>query len=199
MRALKKAIMSDIERTGTLRVSLYGGPASGKSTTRAEAFAILKKDSIEVEEVTEVAKDYVWEEATGKLEFQPLMMAKQMWRERRLEGKVDALITDTSTLLSLIYGTEEHGVTPEFRAWIIAEYRKANRLDFFIDRNPNIPYSAAGRNQGDLAEAQAFDARIIDVLDEVGMPYRRLTLDGFTAHEIASDVKHTMALMGVLD
>ena len=197
--AIKKAIMSDLERTGTLRVGLYGGPASGKSTTRAEVFSILKKEHVEIEEVTEVAKDYVWEKAIGKLQFQPLMMAKQMWRERRLEDQVDAIITDTSTLLSLVYGAEEHGVTPEFRAWIVAEYRKANRLDFFIDRNPNIPYNAAGRNQGSLYEAEKHDDAIIRILDEVGMPYRRLPLDGFTAREIAADVKHTLALMGAFD
>lgn len=186
-------------RNELLRVSIYGGPGSGKSTTRAESFAILKKDHVEIEEVGEVAKDYVWEKALGKLEFQPLMMAKQMWRERRLEGQVDAIITDTSTLLSLIYGAEEHGVTPEFREWIIAEYLKALRLDFFLERNPNIPYNPNGRNQGDLETARVYDDGILRVLDEVGMPYHRVTLNEFTARYIADTVIHTLALMGKRD
>lgn len=198
--ALQEELLSIYDRRNELlRVSLYGGPSSGKSTTRAEVFSILKKEHVEIEEVSEVAKDYVWEKATGKLEFQPLMMAKQMWRERRLEGQVDASITDTSTLLSLIYGSEAHGVTPEFREWIIAEYRKGLRLDFFLDRNPNIPYSAAGRNQADLIEATEFDHKILRLLTEVGMPYHRITLDGFAAREIADKVIHTLALMGKRD
>lgn len=200
VRSLADDLLSIYDRRDELlRVSIYGGPGSGKSTTRAESFAVLKKDHVEIEEVGEVAKDYVWEKALGKLEFQPLMMAKQMWRERRLEGQVDAIITDTSTLLSLIYGAEEHGVTPEFREWIITEYRKALRLDFFLERNPNIPYSPIGRSQANLDEAVIHDAAILSVLDEVGMPYHRVTLDGFAARTISDKVIHTLALMGKRD
>lgn len=194
--ALKDRLVRDLERRGTLHVRLHGGPASGKSTTRAEVFALLKKRDLNVEDVPEYAKNLVWEAANGKLGFQPYIMGKQMWHMRRLEGQVDAIITDTSTLLSLIYGGPENGVTPEFRKYIIAEYRATNGLDFFLERNPNIPYEGVGRNQKTLEEAQAFDQQIMDLLDEVGVPYERVTLNEWTAQVIADRVESTLKVSG---
>lgn len=195
-RSLVEQLGRDLQRRGTLHVRLHGGPASGKSTTRAEVFAILKRRNLSVEDVPEYAKNLVWESANGKLSFQPYIMAKQMWHMRRLEGQVDAIITDTSTLLSLIYGGPEQGVTSEFREYIISEYRATNGLDFFIDRNPNIAYDATGRNQGSLEEAQAYDAQIMSLLDEVGVPYERMTLDETIGERIANRVQSTLAVSG---
>lgn len=194
--ALKDRIRIDLERRGTLHVRIHGGPASGKSTTRAEVFSILKRRGLNVEEVPEYAKNLVWEGAGGKLGFQPYIMAKQMWHMRRLEGQVDALVTDTSTLLSLIYGGPENGVTQEFCDYIIAEYRATNGLDFFLDRNPNIPYEGIGRTQKSLQDAVAFDEQIVKLLDEVGVPFDRVSLHDGTAEFIADRVEETLKISG---
>ncbi len=194
--ALADRLVRDMDRRGTLHVRLHGGPASGKSTTRAEVFAILKRRGRNVEDVPEYAKNLVWEAANGKLGFQPYIMAKQMWHMRRLEGQVDAIITDTSTLLSLIYGGPENGVTPQFKEYIVSEYRSTNGLDFFLDRNPNIPYEGIGRTQKSLSEAQAFDQKIIDLLDEVEVPYERVPLDENTATVIADRIDSTLKVSG---
>jgi nicotinamide riboside kinase len=180
-RALKDRLIVDLERLGTLQVGIYGGPGVGKSTFRAALFAELKLSGINVEDVPEYAKDLVWEKAEGKLAFQPYIIAKQMWRMRRLEGQVDVIVTDTSTLLSLIYGGPENGVTPEFREWVLAEYRKSNVLDFYLERNPNIEYVANGRTQRTLNEAKQHDLQIKTLLDEVGMGYEVLGMKDFEA------------------
>lgn len=186
-KRLKDQLIADQEREGTLEVVLYGGPGVGKSTFRAEVFAALKKRGRNVEDVPEVAKDYTWEEATGKLEFQPLMMAKQMWKMRRLHNKVDALITDTSTLYSLIYGGPKEGVTEAYRDYILDDYNRRNTLNFLLVRNPNIPYQTEGRNQSSLEEAKAFDGKVYTLLRNNSIPFTEVAAGSDGAVEEVCD------------
>lgn len=156
----------------TLFVHLYGGPGTGKSTTAALVFGALKQAGRNVELVTEYAKDLTWEGAHGKLAFQPLVAAKQMWRDERLDGQVDAVITDTSPLLSLIYG--DRG--PEFRAWIDAEYARRETLNIFLRRDPSRAYNPAGRSQTE-PEAQLADCEIRGLLRSLGLPFVQVEVD----------------------
>ena len=43
-------------------INIFGNPGSGKSTIAAYLFTALKSRNIEVELVTETAKDLVWDE-----------------------------------------------------------------------------------------------------------------------------------------
>src|SRR5262245_20723095 len=61
----------------TLTVNLFGGPGCGKSTNAALVFGKLKNDGINVELVTEFAKELTWEGRSGALRFQPYVTAKQ--------------------------------------------------------------------------------------------------------------------------
>lgn len=160
----------------TLYVHFYGGPGTGKSTTTALAFGALKKRGHNVEMAHEYAKDLTWEQAFGKLSFQPYVTAKQMWRMHRLEGQVDAVLTDTSTLLAFIYGTEAGGVTPAFKTWVLDEYRRMNTLNIFLERNPERFYNPKGRNQTKEA-AEAADAEIKSLLDRNAIPHTSFFVD----------------------
>lgn len=152
---------------GTLTVGLYGGPGTGKSTTAALVFGALKQLGRNVEFVPEYAKDLTWERAHGKLAFQPYVIGKQMWRLERLRGQVDAIITDTSTLLGLMYATE---VPNEFRDWVVADYKAHPTYNVFLSRDELRPYNPAGRSQT-RSEAEGFDLRIKDLLDDLSIPY----------------------------
>lgn len=78
----------------TTFINLFGGPGTGKSTAAASLFAEMKKKGMDVELVTEVAKDFVWEERQKTLEIQPYITVKQYRNLFRLKGKVDYVITD---------------------------------------------------------------------------------------------------------
>lgn len=156
----------------TLVVNLYGGPGTGKSTNAARLFAMLKDLGIETELVTEYAKDVVWEETIKLLEDQIWVFANQLRRIKRLQGKVDVVVTDSPLLLSCIYGTDY-----KLKELVIQEYSEMNNLDVFLTRVK--PYSENGRLQTE-DEAKSLDAAIGGVLD-VYSNAGYLTVDGSVA------------------
>lgn len=160
----------------TLLVTVHGGPGIGKSTTAALVFARLKQLGYNVENGHEYAKDLTWEKAFGKLGYQPYVTAKQLWRYERLEGQVEAIITDTWSLLALIYGDESNGVTDTFREWLIEDYRRRNTLDILLCRDPSRTYSTSGRNQT-KEEAEAIDSKIFQLLTDYVGDFHTLTVD----------------------
>lgn len=171
-----KEPLAPLRTSDTLEVNIYGGPGTGKSTTGALVFGALKQRDHNVENAHEYAKDLTWEKHFDKLSFQPLVAAEQMWRIRRLLTQVSAVISDTSTLLGLIYGTEEGGVTPAFKTWLLDDYKRRNTLDIYLQRDPSRPYNPIGRNQTE-EEALAVDSKIRDLLTENGIPHIILTVD----------------------
>jgi predicted ATPase len=152
----------------TLRVNFYGGPGTGKSTTAAFVFAELKKAGVNTELITEHAKDLTWENNQERLAYQPIIAAEQQWMEHRVEGKVDVLVSDTATFLSVIYDNGK--MTQLFLDWVVEEYKQARRLNVFLTRNPNRAYNPAGRNQTQ-DEAEALDNIIQTKLTKYGVDY----------------------------
>ncbi len=150
--------------TGPLLVEFVAGPGTGKSTTATGLFSLLKQAGRNVEYVPEVAKDLTWEGRTVALSCQPYIAAKQLLHFDRLKGKVDAIITDTSTLLGLHHGDEEHGATPEFRDWLLDDHDRRRTLTIFLRRDPERPYNTEGRSESE-DEARAIDAALLGLLE----------------------------------
>ena len=84
-------------------INLFGAPGAGKSTGAAYIFSKLKMKGINVELITEYAKDKVWEETTAVFENQAYIFGKQSFRISRCANKVDAIITDSPLPLSIFY------------------------------------------------------------------------------------------------
>lgn len=181
-------------RRGPLTAVLYGGPGTGKSTTAAAVFAELKQRGHNVELVTEFAKDLTWEQAHGKLAHQPYLTAKQMWRLDRLTDQVQAVVTDTSTLLSTVYGGPENGVTPAFREWLIEDYLSRRTVNFFLQRDPSRAYNTKGRSQTET-EAVAADSQIRRLLHNLKITHYTIHLSkGFpnAVQEISDIVEYRL-------
>lgn len=140
-------------------INLYGGPGTGKSTTAAHTFALLKHAGINCELVTEYAKDKVWEDSLEVLGNQIYVFGKQYHRIYRLLDKVDYIITDSPLLLSIHYA-KAHG--PLFKGLVYEVYNSMKNIDIFLERQKK--YQAIGRLQTE-EEAKAIDKEIRNILD----------------------------------
>jgi predicted ATPase len=153
-------------------INIFGGPGAGKSTTAAGLFFEMKKRQIEVELVTEYAKDMTWEKRTNVLSDQLYILAKQNRRVQRLAGQVEWVITDSPLLLGLVYKTE--GYYSTFDQFVMEVFNSYDNHNFLIGRD--FEYQSAGRNQT-LEEAKVVDSVMKDLLDNHQVDYQRITND----------------------
>ena len=85
-------------------INIWGGAGVGKSTAAAGLFYEMKKLQLNVELVTEYAKDATWEKRYNILDDQIYIFAKQHRRIARLVNSgVDWVITDSPIPLGLVY------------------------------------------------------------------------------------------------
>lgn len=87
-------------------INLYGGPGTGKSTSAAELFALLKRKGKNAELVREYVKKWAWQERKIEVFDQTYFLGKQSQEESKLYGRVDYIVTDSPVFLSGIYATE---------------------------------------------------------------------------------------------
>ena len=125
-------------------INLFGEPGAGKSTGAAYIYSQLKMRGINVELVTEYAKDKVWEENTVVFKNQAYIFGKQFYRISRCEDKVDIIITDSPLPLSIIYNQNEN-LTENFDKTVMDVFNSYNNINFLIKRTK--PYSGIGRHE----------------------------------------------------
>lgn len=159
-------------------INLFGGPGTGKSTTAAHLFALLKQDGVNAELVTEYAKDKVWEESFKVLGNQIYIFGKQYHKMFRLLGKVDVIVTDSPLLNSLYYSKGENQT---FSHLILDRHCSMANLNFFLKRVK--PYQAAGRMQTAERAAQ-MDDEIKQMLDYNFIDYHEVVADKDAAEKI---------------
>ena len=163
MRKLNKVII----------VNLFGGPSTGKSTTAAGVFAILKMQNINCELVQEFAKHVVWRGNFTTLANQLYVFAKQHDRLFHLKDKVDIIITDSPTIMGLTY-TDFTVVSPSFEQLVVDEYNREDQINLNVLINRVTAYDPVGRTQNE-AEAKEKDVEIMNLLGKYKLPY--ITLD----------------------
>jgi hypothetical protein len=152
-------------------INLFAGPGSGKSTTAAGLFFLLKSAGSNSELVTEFAKQLVWQERHATFSDQLYILAKQNHKLNVLRGKVEFAVTDSPLLLSNIYAPKEY--IGGFDVLVSNTFDSYDNLNFFIRRVK--PYNPVGRNQ-DEAGAKDIDVVIKNYLDIRGIRY--LEIDG---------------------
>ena len=139
-------------------VNFFGGPGCGKSTTAAFLFGNMKVNDFKVELIHEVSKDFVWEDWGHIFGEQDWIFAHQHRLTRRLIGHdIDYAVVDSSILLSLFYMPDDF--PQSFRPFVRDVFDSYNNINIFIDRNPDLPYVQAGRNE-DERQAIEIDNRI---------------------------------------
>jgi deoxyadenosine/deoxycytidine kinase len=158
----------------TTFINLFGGPGIGKSTTAAKLFANMKSEGKSVELVTEVAKDFVWENRTTTLTIQPYVTMKQYRNIARLIDKVDYVITDAPLLLGVLYGNKYNKLPESYNQLIVDLHNQMLTPSFNILLTREFAYDINGRYQ-DEKQAIELDNEIEDILKEYNIRYRKMT------------------------
>lgn len=154
-----------------MRINLFGGPGSGKSTTAAYIFSRLKKMGYSVEQVSEYVKAWAYQKRSVEKFDQVYIFGKQMQCEYKfLNNGVEHIITDCPVLLSYIYSVlYKTGLGPSILQ-IIKEYERDHpSINIFLKRG-NKPYDTKGRYQT-YEQAKELDELIKDSLRAAGMGF----------------------------
>ena len=140
-------------------INIFGGPGAGKSTTAALTFGLLKLHGVNVELITEFAKDLTWEERHKTFDNQYYIWSKQYHRMWRVKDKVDVIVTDAPLLHSLIYGPEN--TIESFHQLVLRAHHDFNNRNYYLTREKE--YEEAGRSQT-LEQAVEIDEVVLRML-----------------------------------
>ena len=151
----------------TLVINLFGGPGCGKSTTMARLFADLKSQGMNVEMVSEFAKDLVYELRQETMKDELYIFAKQHHRMFRVNGKVDIIITDRPLLLTNIYVSlylpkDEYSIN--LRKLVRSTFKTFNNINILLDRT-GIEYKGDEARLQSLKESEEIDEMTKDELN----------------------------------
>lgn len=157
-----------MNKTTTI-INLFGGPGAGKTTCAWEIAAALKKKGFVTEYVSEYPKELVWdgkpEKLIGTLENQTAIYEEQKRRVDRLIGKVDFVVTDSPTLLSLTYLKEPN---IEFEDRISREFKDNNNFCMIVQRGKK--FEEEGRVHT-LEQSKQIDEEIRQLLVREDIPF----------------------------
>lgn len=152
-----------------MRINLFGGPGTGKSTTAAWLYYELKQRSFSVELVGEYVKSWAYQKRQIQQFDQVYLFGKQMQYEYRyLSNEIKNTVTDSPTLLSSVYARLYN---PTSKVWkhlfeLNKEYDKSNPyFNVFLIRSSSIEYQQEGRYQT-FDEAVKVDKLIRDTLEK---------------------------------
>lgn len=166
-------------------INLFAGPGAGKSTTAAGIFYNLKMRGLNVELVTEYAKELTWEKRMDILSGDQLyVFAKQNRRLSRLKGQVDFVVTDSPLLLSLVYG--DH-MGENFKNFARETFDSYDNVNYMINRTKK--YNPIGRNE-DENGARELDEKTRKILEECGYPYTLTQSSETAVDDIMNDLFH---------
>lgn len=144
-----------------MRINLFGGPGSGKSTTAARLFSDLKTQGKSIEHVGEYVKSWAYQQRkVGKFD-QIYVFGKQLQYEYRfLNAGVKNIVTDSPLLLSTVYAPV--GLRGPIKSLLNQYEKDFPSINVFIDRNGK-KYDPAGRYQTE-EQAKELDHKIWSAL-----------------------------------
>lgn len=168
----------------TLVVNLFGVPSSGKSTGASYIFSQLKLKGVNAEIITEFAKDKVWEDNTEALSNQAYVFGEQSFRQSKVDGKVDVIITDSPLLLSILYNKDEV-LGNSFNQTVLNVFNSYNNVNFLLLRSK--PYDPNGRIHTE-EESNALKEPLINLLGDCKATYKVVNGDEYGYQEIINDI-----------
>lgn len=158
----------------TIVINIAGGPGTGKTTIAAKLFAILKQKGYDVENVSEFAKELVWEGRNEAFNDRLYMHAEQNHRLMQMNNKLDYIITDSPLFLTSVYNQYYLGnkFSKSYNDMINEVCKETFNLyqnkTYLLQRN--CSYKKVGRRE-DEDTANIIDSLIIKYLDDNNIEY----------------------------
>lgn len=161
--------------------NLYGGPGTGKSTSAAFLYYLLKSRGTNSELVREYVKEWAWEGRQFGIFDQIYFLGKQVRKESMLYGKVDYIVTDSPIMLNAYYGSKHcsPAIGSSIATLVTSFYKQAEEeghrhVHIMLQRSKD--YNPAGRYQTE-DQARFIDADMGRFLDEYKIPYQTSKTD----------------------
>lgn len=168
--------------TKPIVVNMFAGPGTGKSTTAAGVFSLLKMHGVNVELITEFAKDLAWEKRFITMNNQGYIWGKQHHKMWRVKDHVDVMVTDSPLLFGLIYGKKN----PEcFNEMILHSFNDFDNMNYFLVRKK--PYNPKGRVQTE-DQAKQLDNEMSMMLSENNIKFKVVPGNYKGVNDIAKQV-----------
>lgn len=172
-------------------MNLFGGPGSGKSTTRAGVFSFLKVAGVDTEEAPEWVKSKVYEKNPYVFKDQIYIFAKQRKKLKEIGDQVAVIVTDSPLPLGIIYDQSQD---EQLGKLIMQEFFAFNNLNFLITRTK--AYCPIGRNETE-EEARECDKKIERFLEIFEIPYDIVEGNRFAAQRIGNRILEVLTREGL--
>lgn len=132
-----------------ISINFYGAPSAGKSTAAAYTFSFFKNKGINIEHVTEYAKQMIYSKRQDEMTNQIYMLAKQYKKMKDIAEyqKVPIIVTDSPLLLSLVYSKNLH-YYDELKSLTNKLNDEFHNINIYVKRIK--PYNLSGRNQTEM-------------------------------------------------
>ena len=174
----------------TIVINIAGGPGSGKTTIAAELFSKLKEKGYEVENVSEFAKELVWEGRSEAFDDRLYMHGEQNHRLMQMNGKLDFIITDSPLFLTSVYNNYylKNKFSKSYNEMIdivtSETFKLYDNMVYVLKREKD--YKTIGRREN-KDTATKIDTEIIKYLNKNNIKYKVLSLKEAT-NQILKDL-----------
>lgn len=165
-------------------VNLFGAPGAGKSTGAAYVFSKLKMKGINVELVTEFAKDKTWEKNAKALNNQVYMFGKQLFRITKCQDDVDVIVTDSPLFLNVLYNHSAL-LGEDFNKVVVKIFNSYNNMNYFLTRVK--PYNPIGRSQTE-SESDGLSQELSRLLVKYKIAHKKYEGDKNSYDRICNEV-----------
>lgn len=167
-------------KKNTIVINIAGGPGTGKTTVAALLFSRLKEKGYEVENVSEFAKELVWEGRNEAFNDRLYMHGEQNHRLMEMNNKLDYIITDSPLFLTSIYNNYylKDKFSNSYNKMIdivtLETYKIYNNKVYLLARDTK--YKTIGRREN-IKDAVNIDNSIKSYLNKNKIKYKEITLD----------------------
>jgi hypothetical protein len=172
-----------------ITINIWGAPSSGKSTTAAGLFFLMKINKQKVELVYEYAKELVLDQRENVFGDQNYILAKQERRIARLnQHDYDFAITDSPLPLVAFYDTSER--SQHFLPLVMDHFNAYNNINYFLVRRH--AFEKIGRRHNE-AQAIQIEQNMRAFLDRNKIEFQEIEANPRTPETIWLDIQRRMA------